>query len=210
MLFILGRTGSGKDHLGKILEKELGYQPVVSWTNRPIRANESNGVEHNFIDGKVTLMGNDIFVQNDGDLTKFADVVAYTEINGYSYWATQAQLESSAYYIIDPIGLYKYDEENDDPNYDVVYIESPSMPTVAKRSADRYKKTLTGLKTLHERVAAEDKEFRQFEQILDSWMKIKDDHSVLRLFPSENSKHEEIVEFIKDHEQGKKRNIYGW
>ena len=43
---IIGMSCSGKDSLVRAVERELGLQPVVSYTTRPRRDNETDGVEH--------------------------------------------------------------------------------------------------------------------------------------------------------------------
>lgn len=49
MIAILcGKSGSGKDYISKRMISDYGYIPIVSWTSRPIRENETDGVEYNF------------------------------------------------------------------------------------------------------------------------------------------------------------------
>ena len=52
---IMGKSGSGKDTILKELveDKGLSLKPVISYTTRPIRHNEQNGIEYNFIDELV-------------------------------------------------------------------------------------------------------------------------------------------------------------
>lgn len=49
---IMGKSSTGKDTIFKKLlsDKELGLENVVSYTTRPIRANETDGVEYHFVD----------------------------------------------------------------------------------------------------------------------------------------------------------------
>lgn len=54
IIAIAGRTSSGKDYIAKRLSTILDYPLVVSHTTRPIRSNETNGVEHWF-DSKKNL-----------------------------------------------------------------------------------------------------------------------------------------------------------
>lgn len=49
-LIIVGKGGSGKDHLRKILSQR-GFRYCVSHTTRPIREGEENGKDYWFVDG---------------------------------------------------------------------------------------------------------------------------------------------------------------
>ena len=51
ILCIIGKSSSGKDTIFKelIKDKDLKLIPVVSYTTRPIRQNESQGIEYHFI-----------------------------------------------------------------------------------------------------------------------------------------------------------------
>lgn len=49
IIVLLGKTASGKDSLMKMLIEDGGYYPLVSHTTRPIRPNETDGVEYHFI-----------------------------------------------------------------------------------------------------------------------------------------------------------------
>jgi guanylate kinase len=46
-IVLVGKSGSGKDSIAKILTNK-GYKLVLSYTTRPIRENETDGVEYNF------------------------------------------------------------------------------------------------------------------------------------------------------------------
>ncbi len=49
MITILcGKSGSGKDYISKRMISDYDYIPIVSWTSRPIRENETEGVEYHF------------------------------------------------------------------------------------------------------------------------------------------------------------------
>ena len=45
---LLGKSAAGKDSLRKML-LEKGFRPAISCTTRPIRANETDGVDYNFM-----------------------------------------------------------------------------------------------------------------------------------------------------------------
>ena len=52
---LLGKSSCGKDTIFKELEKEksLDLKPVVSYTTRPRRSQETQGLEYNFIDENI-------------------------------------------------------------------------------------------------------------------------------------------------------------
>lgn len=116
---IVGESGSGKDSLIKYtLEKyKLPLKLLVSYTDRPKRPNETNGVEHWFV-------GSSDFT----DIKNNDEVVAYTRIgeDGYRYMATRDNLEDSDIYLIDPEGLKGF-KANYGHKYDIVtiYIDCP-------------------------------------------------------------------------------------
>ena len=68
---------------------------VVSYATRPMRDNETNGVEHWFISEE----------QADKLLENKDNIIAYTEINGYRYFTTKDIFDKSNIYIIDPMGI---------------------------------------------------------------------------------------------------------
>jgi len=97
LLCILGRTSSGKDTLAKKIAEFFGdVNILVSYTTRPKRDYETDGVDH-------------YFISEEEYLDKYADKekLAYTEINGYRYFTLKenVSLSKKTLYIIDPAGL---------------------------------------------------------------------------------------------------------
>ena len=51
IVYLMGKSSSGKDTVfKKLMKKDLGLQPIVPYTTRPIRAGEENGVQYFFTD----------------------------------------------------------------------------------------------------------------------------------------------------------------
>ena len=94
---IVGRTSSGKDTLAKkIVSTFKDISIIVSYTTRPIRDYETDGVDH-------------WFITEEDYIEKYADKekLAYTEINGYRYFTLKDDVltQKKNIYIIDPNGL---------------------------------------------------------------------------------------------------------
>ncbi len=49
MIILTGKSGSGKDTIKKELIKNYGYENIVTYTSRPKRRGEKDGVTYNFI-----------------------------------------------------------------------------------------------------------------------------------------------------------------
>lgn len=102
---LMGKSSSGKDTIFKKIrdDKELNLKPIVSYTTRPKRTNETNGVEYFFI--------------NEKELNKFEkeDKVigkrVYHTVHGDWYYCTindeQIDLESNNYLLITTLESYK-------------------------------------------------------------------------------------------------------
>lgn len=86
----MGPSGSGKTTIANKLAKEKGWKVLQSYTTRPKRYPEETG--HIFVPVEE-------FEQYKNDLC------AYTEFDGYKYWATNQQVNESDLYIIDPAGV---------------------------------------------------------------------------------------------------------
>lgn len=114
---IVGESGSGKDTLVSYTLKEFGipFKTVISYTDREMRENETNGVEHHFV-SKDTMV----------DLLKNMEIASYTKIGYTSYCTLLSDLEESDICIINPNGLnglkIKY---GDRFNFVTVYIDCP-------------------------------------------------------------------------------------
>ena len=148
IITIIGRSGVGKDYIAKRLSTILNYPLVVSHTTRPIRSNETNGVEHWF-DSKEEFQN----VLNN------QTVIAYTKIGEYEYCATLEDIEDNCIYVIDPLGI-KYLQEHfkDQINLKIIYIYCDEYIRRARAS------TRSDFKIAWEdRNKAEDGQFTEFE-----------------------------------------------
>lgn len=101
---LLGKSSSGKDTIFKELEKEkrLNLIPVVSYTTRPKRTYETDGLEYNFIDEQI--------LKKYIDKGKVIEQRKYDTVNGIWYYCTiddgQIDLTKGDYIIIATLESY--------------------------------------------------------------------------------------------------------
>lgn len=147
MIFIVGRTATGKDTLANLLSSRFGLKQVISKTTRPRRVNEGN--THHFI--------------KESDLSNYPNPITTTQINGYTYFITLDDLEGKQVYIIDPIGLNKIKASGlfDGQQNLVIYLEAPFE--VCK---DRY--LSRGNTTVQDFLSRYNSESDQFSTFLDT------------------------------------------
>ena len=143
---IVGKTCSGKDTVAKHLERRYGIPNVVTYTTRPMRPDDIDGVSHHFI--------------TEEEMHKFSpdDMFAYTEIDGYSYFSLKQQFEGSSLivYVLDPRGIE--DLIKADIPFKSLYVDCPEE-TILRRAAERG--TDSGVVT--SRLASERKMFDDFK-----------------------------------------------
>ena len=102
---LMGKSSSGKDTIFKEIsnKKELRLNPIVLYTTRPKRTNETNGVEYFFINEKELNK----FEKED----KVIEKRVYHTVHGDWYYCTindeQIDLESNNYLLITTLESYK-------------------------------------------------------------------------------------------------------
>ena len=90
VFLVIGRSGCGKDTLVNYMCQKYGLKKLKSYTTRPPRQNEED--THIFISPE--------------DVQKYQDdIIAYTKIGEFEYFATKSQLKDVNFYIIDPKGV---------------------------------------------------------------------------------------------------------
>lgn len=95
IIAIVGASGSGKTTISRAMA-EAGIPDIVSYTTRPMRPGETQGVEHIFITHEEAIA-----------LIETHEIAAYTEFGGYIYFTTSDQILSHQYctYVVDETGL---------------------------------------------------------------------------------------------------------
>ena len=90
LITITGPSGAGKDTVARMLSEMSGYKVLCSYTTRPKREGEIDGVEHHFVE--------QCNVPHD-------KMLAYTQYGGYEYWGSLDQVKNKSIYVIDEDGL---------------------------------------------------------------------------------------------------------
>lgn len=102
---VMGKSSSGKDTIFKALrdDKTLMLKPIITYTTRPKRINETDGVEYYFVNEDV-LEG----YKRSG---KIIEERVYNTINGKWYYSTiddgQVELEKYNYILIATLESYQ-------------------------------------------------------------------------------------------------------
>lgn len=118
IIAIVGESGSGKTSLSLFLQERVNVPAIVSYTTRPMREGEQDGVEHYFVD--------------DNQAPQPKDAFAYTEFGGFRYWTNEKQFTQNRVvtYVVDEKGLLEMIEKWDD-KYCIlsVLVQRPENPT---------------------------------------------------------------------------------
>ena len=109
VFLICGESSSGKDSLATMLKHD-GYKVLKSYTTRPKRINESN---------------THIFIKPEDVVQYKNDMIAYTKIGTYEYFATKQQLIDSDIYIIDPKGIEYLKSKIKNIKFITIFINVP-------------------------------------------------------------------------------------
>ena len=129
MLCLLGRTCVGKDTILKQLVSNFGYKPVVTYTTRPMRDGEVDGVDYHFIDKsqfrRMKLQG------------FFAETTSYNVATGetWYYGTLLKDLKDDSIIILNPEGLRTL-KQNKDLNI-VSFLITAKEETLRERLSKR-------------------------------------------------------------------------
>jgi guanylate kinase len=130
-LILVGKGGSGKDHLRKMLE-EKGFKYCVSHTTRPIRDGEENGKDYWYI--------------NSSELPEMADkFYEGVYFNDWFYGTSLEEFNSSNLFIMTPKGISKVKPEDREESV-ILYInideETRKKRLESRRDADTVNRRL--------------------------------------------------------------------
>lgn len=109
-IILIGKGGSGKDHLRKILE-DNGLNYCISHTTRPIREDEKDGKDYFFVDESIFLL----MIEN-GDF--YENVV----FNTWYYGTSKEEFKKKDLLIMTPKGISALSKEDRESSI-VIYID---------------------------------------------------------------------------------------
>lgn len=142
-IILTGKAASGKTHLAEQLI-ELGYKFPITYTTRPIRNEEIDGVHYNFIDVSQ-------FKKMIQDNLMYEWVV----FNDWYYGRTTEDFYAGNLMIMTPAGISQMSEEDLNESY-VIYLninEDIRRERLSKRQdAD----------SIERRISADEKDFKDF------------------------------------------------
>ena len=140
-VILVGKGGSGKDYLRKIMEN-FGFLYCKSYTTRPIREEEENGKDYIFIEEK--------------DIPKKKDLYESVYFNGWFYGTPKSEFEKSNLFIMTPKGI-SFIKKSDREKSIIIYIEADEETRrsrlLERRDAD----------DVERRIKADEEDFKDFE-----------------------------------------------
>lgn len=154
LILVIGRSGSGKDTLVRHAQEVFGAKSIPSYTDRPMRPTETEGVEHTFLTKEQFT-----------ELMDRERVFAYTKIGetGYRYCTTVEMLgkieADTVFYVIDPAGYYFCARYKDQFNTKVIYVHADD-----DKRRERANLRNGDTTSWEKRDQDEDGEFSEFEQ----------------------------------------------
>ena len=143
-LILVGKAASGKDHARR-LSQRFGLSYAVSYTTRPPREGEINGVDY-------------IFTSKE-EFEKMIDenlMYEYVVFNDWHYGTTVKQMEEDTLFIMTPKGLSHLSSDDRDESH-VIYFDIP-----AKVRKERMEKRIGNADSVDRRIKADEKDFKNF------------------------------------------------
>jgi len=120
-IIIVGPGGSGKDFLRKKMVNK-GFEYGVSFTSRPPREGEEEGIDYYFRDEDFFESNNDIFLE-------------LQEFNGWRYGISKGEFSIKNLFILSPAGLKSLPKSFRSESF-VIYLNPPAN-TRKKRLSER-------------------------------------------------------------------------
>lgn len=120
-IIIVGPGGSGKDFLRKKMENK-GFSYGVSFTSRPSREGEAEGIDYYYRDLDFFYTNSDMFL-------------SIKEFNGWKYALSKEEFHTKNLFIFTPAGLKDLSEDLRNTSF-VIYLNPPAEIR-KKRLAER-------------------------------------------------------------------------
>lgn len=143
-IVLVGKAASGKDHLRKRFQnRQFNY--AVTYTTRPPREGEVEGVDYHFITKDVAefYISKNLFYE-------------WVEFNGWIYGTTVEQFNTKDLFIMTPKGVSKIKPEDRDSTF-IIYLD---IPESIRR--ERLKGRVMPGDSLERRIIADEHDFSDF------------------------------------------------
>lgn len=131
IICIVGPSGSGKTTMARFLEKALNIPMLVSYTTRPKRLNEIDGVDHRFV--------------TEAEMPSRDEMLAYTKFGNYHYWMPLEEVEDKCIctYVIDEKGLLELAKNfSDQFNLFSILVKRDADKLIAQVGKERVQRDL--------------------------------------------------------------------
>jgi len=160
VIFLIGRSGSGKSTIADMLVERNGWSSVVSYTTRARRYRGEQG--HIFVDTPTaeSMLFKDKERVSSKDLKWHGklknNIIAYTFFNGNHYWATREQIKGTTVYVIDQAGVDYFQEHFPHIRSKSFYLDLPAMTCFHRmvlrdgetKASERYLHDLNAFRTI--------------------------------------------------------------
>lgn len=121
MIILVGESASGKSTIENVLSEKYAFKKTVSYTTRPPRDGEIDGVDYHFIteDEYIERFNSGFFVETG----------AY---NGWFYGTTKNQYHENTVCVLTPHGLRQLKKNFDEKDFYSFYIKVPRRDRLIK------------------------------------------------------------------------------
>jgi len=140
-IIIVGPGGSGKDYLRKKMVSR-GFEYGVSFTSRPPREGEEEGVDYYYRDDDFFSLNSDLFLE-------------LQEFNGWKYGISKGEFSIKNLFILSPAGLRSLPSDFRNDSF-VIYL-NPAENVRVKRLQER-----NDADSVERRLIADRKDFFDF------------------------------------------------
>lgn len=144
-IYLVGKSGSGKDHLMRYLRDEKNLKHSLKITTRPSRKNERNGIDYNFISK-----------EDFQTLIKENKLDSYEVYNEWYYGVELNDFENNQVFIKTPSEVAKLTEDQRKRTF-VVYIDVDEE-TRRKRLSRR-----NDADSVERRIKSDEMDFKDFK-----------------------------------------------
>lgn len=142
-IILVGKAASGKDYLAETFIKN-GFRKDISFTTRPPREGEENGVTYYFISREDFLFN----IEAD-------KLYEHVEFNGWMYGTSKDDWDNAEVFIMTPSGIATISQK-DRIDCTVVYIDIPEDVRRERMN------TRSDADTTERRMRADEKDFKGF------------------------------------------------